>query len=1441
MAITVTLSEEQTDYLNSLNTAERYPDAYRYLRDIAKKANTSSATVEQRQQLEILTTWLDRAASINANDGSFTSEFVRGATEQFGALENIIISDEDFQRASNKLADAVIQKVIEGSGIPTAEEIILLDVNKAVSELKIDPWGWAGTIGDVLPTNVGGLGMNFVSLPTTDARAMGEAYAKAIAANGYGVGRWMTSQLPNPFSGAADLANLGGDYDQLGNFITSLQNQFQVAKSRIDPLILDLDGDGIETISTSAGIHFDHDGNYFAETTGWVGKDDGLLVWDKNGNGAIDNGGELFGNNTLLNNGSKAANGFAALADLDSNLDGKLDASDTAYTQLRLWKDSDSNAELTDGELLRLETAGVRSIAVNYTEQNITDAQGNQHLQAGTFTRIDGTTGAVGDVWFAADRARSIAQDDIAISDDIAALPDLAGFGNVRSLHQAMAHDQSGKLKALVQTLVTEKDVAKVNACMQDLLFMWSDSIGYDPSSRGSYFPDARKLYTLEAFLGEKFGQGAANNNLGLQASSALIVAFDNLSDFIVGKFIEKTICKSLYDSIGLSWDTSAATFKIDVTATCNTLQTAYELDENNTFALINAFGNSLISNGNFGKATLKAIRQQGDMSSSGFLFTLANIGLNLVAGNNENNQLIAVAQKENKILGMGGDDSIRGGDLIDVIVGGMGNDSLFGGLGNDHYLISKGDGADQIADSDSTVGNLDIVTFLDVDSNELTALQRIGDDLVLRYTSNDQLTISKYFDSAYYRIEQFAFADGVKWDDALIKTRVMTTGTANADSIIGYDDGSNRIAGIDGNDYLRGGAKDDQIDGGNGNDTLVGGTGNDILLGGDGDDTLYGSDGDDLLDAGMGSDVMDGGSGNDTYQIRGGGNDRISEGGGLDIVQLIDVASTDIKGIQRFRDDLIFSYGISDQLTISNYFAYTNYRIEQFNFADGVSLDDAAIKARVMTVGTAGTDTIKGYDDGSNRIAGQDGNDYLNGGSKDDQIDGGNGNDYLYGYGDNDTLTGGNGNDTLVDAAGNDILLGGDGDDALSGGDGDDLLDAGMGSDVVDGGSGNDTYLIRGGGNDRLSEGGGFDTVQLIDVASTDIKGIQRFRDDLIFSYGISDQLTISNFFAYTNYRIEQFNFADGVNWDDAAIKAWVMTVGTAGTDTINGYNEGSNRIFGFDGDDTIAGGAKDDVLDGGNGRDSLNGYAGNDVLLGQAGVDYLSDSAGNNLFDGGADNDVLIGGSGNEFFFGGTGDDVITPGSGADILAFNLGDGNDTIVASSGKDNTLSFGKGINAVDLRLSKSGNDLRINTSATDKVTLKDWYASTDKQSVATIEFLSKETQAQMADATSSVPAPQFEQYAFASLDRDFEQSLMESPWSTETAFSRPALDRSLTSRAATGFGGELAFQYAAFGGLSTMPVSAAQSQLTNPQFGLQSQPLQTSTMLGSSSQSVKLF
>jgi hypothetical protein len=128
-----------------------------------------------------------------------------------------------------------------------------------------------------------------------------------------------------------------------GFSLDDVKDYFNDASKTKSPIVFDLDGDGIETTIFGYGTYFDHDANGFAERTSWVGPDDGFLVMERNGNDIIDNGSELFGDHTILSNGKKAANGFQALAELDDNKDGKIDASDAAYAQLRIWRDMDGD------------------------------------------------------------------------------------------------------------------------------------------------------------------------------------------------------------------------------------------------------------------------------------------------------------------------------------------------------------------------------------------------------------------------------------------------------------------------------------------------------------------------------------------------------------------------------------------------------------------------------------------------------------------------------------------------------------------------------------------------------------------------------------------------------------------------------------------------------------------------------------------------------------------------------------------------------------------------------------------------------------------------------------------------------------------------------------------------------------------------------------------
>ncbi|MFZ5997812.1 MAG: hypothetical protein ACOYW7_10030 [Nitrospirota bacterium] len=254
----------------------------------------------------------------------------------------------------------------------------------------------------------------------------------------------------------------------------------------LSPIVLDLDRDGVETTNVKDGAYFDHDGNGFAEQTGWAGADDGILVMDKNGNGTIDDGKELFGNETLLSDGTKASNGFQALAELDGNSDGKIDSNDAAFAQLKVWQDINGDGYSTSGELKSLSELGIQSINTGYTNSTTVDAQGNEHKQIGSFTWNDGTTSAAEDVWVQRDTTYTIATEWLDVPADIAALPDLQGYGNVYDLHQAMVRDTSGQLKSLVEQFMAATDPAARTSLMEQILFKWTGSDTVDPNSRGS-------------------------------------------------------------------------------------------------------------------------------------------------------------------------------------------------------------------------------------------------------------------------------------------------------------------------------------------------------------------------------------------------------------------------------------------------------------------------------------------------------------------------------------------------------------------------------------------------------------------------------------------------------------------------------------------------------------------------------------------------------------------------------------------------------------------------------------------------------------------------------------------------------------------------------------------------------------------------------------------
>jgi trimeric autotransporter adhesin len=165
------------------------------------------------------------------------------------------------------------------------------------------------------------------------------------------------------------------------------------------PIVLDLNGDGISTKSINNGVQFDIFGVGEAVNTGWVAPEDGLLVLDRNGNGAVDGGAELFGIGTTLASGQRAANGYQALAELDTDQDGDVDGSDTDFAKLMVWVDANSDGVSTGGELQSLASLGITQLDLAASTDSTVD-NGNLVGLVSGYTKADGSTGQMADVWF---------------------------------------------------------------------------------------------------------------------------------------------------------------------------------------------------------------------------------------------------------------------------------------------------------------------------------------------------------------------------------------------------------------------------------------------------------------------------------------------------------------------------------------------------------------------------------------------------------------------------------------------------------------------------------------------------------------------------------------------------------------------------------------------------------------------------------------------------------------------------------------------------------------------------------------------------------------------------------------------------------------------------------------------------------------------------------
>lgn len=153
------------------------------------------------------------------------------------------------------------------------------------------------------------------------------------------------------------------------------------------PIVIDVLGNNFNLTNASTGIQFDINGDGTMEQISWssTNSDDAWLVLDRNNNGLIDNGTELFGNATPqpVPPIGKQKNGFLALAVFDKNMNGgnndeNITNQDNVFNRLRLWQDINHNGISESGELKTLQQLGLAKIELDYKESRRTDEHGNR-------------------------------------------------------------------------------------------------------------------------------------------------------------------------------------------------------------------------------------------------------------------------------------------------------------------------------------------------------------------------------------------------------------------------------------------------------------------------------------------------------------------------------------------------------------------------------------------------------------------------------------------------------------------------------------------------------------------------------------------------------------------------------------------------------------------------------------------------------------------------------------------------------------------------------------------------------------------------------------------------------------------------------------------------------------------------------------------------------
>ena len=1173
-----------------------YSKAYEYLKSTIPQGNPDSTG---------LNTWLYVAIATNSQGkasepgSSFIDKALRYTTDLImrSSRSKYKYDDKNYNHFSNNMADALLTNIAQ-SGKVSLDGILKSDAQgfTRFDPESVAPSDWPGTALDWHHFLINESDFLKVLMNVLNGQ-------DHFLQDPFNFGNWICEHFK-------EWSNLNRD----GKYYI------------YDPLVLDLDGDGIETVGSRKlnGAVFDHDGDGIRTATGWVKADDGLLVVDRNGDGIINDGTELFGDSTLLADGTKAKDGYAALREFDSNSDGRVDAQDKHFNQLRVWRDLNQDGICQTNELFTLEQVGVKALNLANKNTNTNLGNGNTLAQSGSYETTDGRTHAMGDVNFEHKPVFSEYTEEVKLTEQQKQAPNLKGTGRVRDLRDAAA--LSDKLAELLNTYSNTETRAGQLSLLDKLLLEWAKSdpqfdenakyslgtdwirvssnsggSGFTPSQEGGLIvadPEwlkkfdtySNKLNILNAFTGESsklFYAGTAKQRQELL--DTIDDTYNSIRDSLYESLLFQTRLKPYLEKLAFKYENDQ--ISLDFSDTTAAFNQVFRHNPEKAFVDLGEF--LAYQYDGFWPEGFNLLNQYIDYAKThgvyeqwcNHLGQTAQDKLSVRSGSDGDDILIGT-----NLLG-DGRDIIKGGAGNDILIGGIGNDDLDGGAGSDIYEFARGFGQDVIHNHDTGTDKTDKIRFTDGILRSEVIFVREGNDLFLKIrNTTDQIKIENFFikdGHGGYEIDLIEFADGKQLNVEEIKALLLQA-TDNNDIIHGYES-NDSLTGLAGNDTLKGHGGDDLLDGGDGNDNLDGGAGNDVLIGGAGNDILYGGDDDDIIIGGTGNDYLEGGEGSDLFIFdKDFGNDKLLEfnpsGKDINTVYFNNWIKDDFIYYRKGLDFYIVAKNSADSLQIINFFrASGENQLDYIKFSDGSQLDISDIRTLTQT-GTDGDDELYAY------------------GTKDTYLNGGKGNDQLYGADGNDTLIGGDGNDRIYGGAGNDVLTGGTGNDYLEGGAGSDIYIFGsnFGHDVI---------------NNYDSSGNREDIIRFTDNISQADLIFRRTGSNLVISTRQGDNsITVQNYFrneAKGNYQVDFIEFTNGTRLNVQDIKKLTQT-GTDGDDELYAYSNEDTVLNGGLGNDSLFGANGRDILIGGDGDDKLYGNDGNDILIGGTGNNYLDGGKG-------------------------------------------------------------------------------------------------------------------------------------------------------------------------------------------------------------------------------------